>query len=412
MNVDLDRHTAATDRGRSGPGMITDKHLVDLRWRLRWQSPEADHLEEYFGRMNVWRDADLLPALLGSQLLGLSPQDRFSAVFTPGTLIPPYDADRIYAFPVQTFSGGKSIPRRGRFYPQHLLPGYGGNVSPFRCLDVTGSQLTANFNHPLAGKELRVDLEVLDVLKKRSDSGGECMDWLHLLTWGPGMQARWQGAPTDFFSGDPFLRSDDRPDPVFYTQPRLVSHLDSQARQTVAEIYGSLLKPGMEVLDLMSSWQSHLPEGLQLKRLLGLGLNQEELAANLRLTESLIHDLNRDPRLPLPDHSLDAVMCTVSVEYLIHPALVFGEVARVLRPGGVFVLTFSNRWFPPKVVRIWTELNDYERLGLVLEYFLASGNYRDLMTFSSRGWPRPEDDRYFPQVRFADPVFAAWGRRA
>jgi SAM-dependent methyltransferase len=104
------------------------------------------------------------------------------------------------------------------------------------------------------------------------------------------------------------------------------------------------------------------------------------------------------------------MICTVSVEYLIHPQEIFQEVARVLKPGGLFIHTFSNRWFPPKVVRIWTELMEWERPGLVLEYFLRSGAYDHLQTFSARGWPRPATDRYFPQVPLADPVYAVWGQ--
>ena len=120
----------------------------------------------------------------------------------------------------------------------------------------------------------------------------------------------------------------------------------------------------------MSSWNSHLPESLELSQLTGLGLNREELAKNPRLTDYVVHDLNRNPVLPFGNQEFEAVICTVSVEYLTHPGEIFREVARILKPGGIFIHTFSNRWFPPKVVRIWTELLEWERPGLVLEYFL------------------------------------------
>jgi SAM-dependent methyltransferase len=233
-----------------------------------------------------------------------------------------------------------------------------------------------------------------------------------LLTDGPGLQDRCQNQPTDFFSADAFERQDDRSDTDFYRQPRLVSHLDRQARETISGLYGRLLRPGMRVLDLMSSWQSHLPPSLNPLEVVGLGLNEVELRQNPQLAGHLCHDLNREPRIPLDGASFDAVICTVSVEYLTRPLAVFAEVRRLLKPGGLFILTFSNRWFPPKVVRVWTELLDFERLGLILEYFQRTGGFKDLETFSSRGWPRPHDDKYFPQVRFSDPVFAAWGCRA
>ncbi len=220
---------------------------------------------------------------------------------------------------------------------------------------------------------------------------------------------RWRGQPTDFFEADSFRRTDETEDALFYQRPRFVSHLDARARQTIAGLYGRLLPRGGRVLDLMSSWQSHLPEQLELTEVIGLGLNNAELRRNQRLTHHLVQDLNQNPRLPWANHSFDGVICTASVEYLIHPLDVFQEVARILRPDGVFIITFSNRWFPPKAIKIWTEILDYERLGLVLEYFLRSGGFSRLKTFVSRGWPRPETDPYFPQVRFSDPVFAIWG---
>jgi SAM-dependent methyltransferase len=102
-------------------------------------------------------------------------------------------------------------------------------------------------------------------------------------------------------------------------------------------------------------------------------------------------------------------MCTVSVEYLTHPLAVFSEVARVLRPGGRFVVTVSNRWFPPKAIRVWKELHEFERMGLVMEYFLLSGAFRRLQTQSMRGLPRPADDKYAHQLMHSDPVYAVWG---
>ena len=233
-----------------------------------------------------------------------------------------------------------------------------------------------------------------------------------MLTDGPGLQSRWQGRPTDFFSPDAFERPDDRPDAGFYAQPRLVSHIDRQARETISRLYGRLLRPGMRVLDLMGSWQSHLPATVDPLEVVGLGLNEAELRQNPQLAGYLVHDLNLEPIVPWSGEFFDAVICTVSVEYLTRPLAVFAASQRLLKPNGLFILTFSNRWFPPKVVKVWTELLDFERLGLVLEYFHRTGGFKDLETYSARGWPRPQDDTYFPQVRFSDPVFAVWGRRA
>jgi SAM-dependent methyltransferase len=182
--------------------------------------------------------------------------------------------------------------------------------------------------------------------------------------------------------------------------------------EQVREIYGRLLHPGMAVLDLMSSGNSHLPEVLHDLAVNGLGLNAAQLARNQRLTDRVLHDLNRVPRLPLADATFDAVICTVSVEYLTRPIEVFAEVARVLRPGRLFVLTFPDRCFPPKGGRTGTELYPFERMSLALEYFRRAGALVDLNTDSARGWPRPSEDRYPHILAHADPRYAAWARRA
>jgi SAM-dependent methyltransferase len=161
----------------------------------------------------------------------------------------------------------------------------------------------------------------------------------------------------------------------------------------------------------MGSWVSHLPPTLELKSLTVLGMNRDELNANPRASERVVHDLNLQPVLPFEAGRFDAVICTASVEYLVRPFEVFDEVARVLRADGRFILTFSNRWFAPKAIRVWPELHEFERMGMVLEYFLKSGQYRGLETYSMRGLPRPENDKYFGRLYHSDPVYAVWGRK-
>jgi SAM-dependent methyltransferase len=132
---------------------------------------------------------------------------------------------------------------------------------------------------------------------------------------------------------------------------------------------------------------------------------------NTRMSERVVHDLNLTPSLPFESESFDAVVCTVSVEYLIDPLAVFAEVARVLRKDGYFIVTFSNRWFPTKAIRIWKDLHEFERMGLVMEYFMRSGGFTNLQTYSFRGLPRPHDDKYFPDLVYSDPVYAVWGQK-
>lgn len=170
-----------------------------------------------------------------------------------------------------------------------------------------------------------------------------------------------------------FDRVDEGDDAAFYAPPRLVTHIDAGAIAALTDCYRALVPQGGAVLDLMSSWVSHLPPDLALGECVGHGMNAEELAANARLTRWFVQDLNRDTALPLPDARFDAALCCVSVQYLQQPIEVFAEVRRVLRPGAPFVVSFSNRCFPTKAVAIWRALDLSRQAGLVALYSERAG---------------------------------------
>jgi SAM-dependent methyltransferase len=169
-----------------------------------------------------------------------------------------------------------------------------------------------------------------------------------------------------------FDRADPSPDSDFYAPPRFVSHIDDRAIAAVGALYTELGLDG-DVLDLMSSWISHFEHPP--RRLVGLGMNAAELAANPALAEHVVHDLNAEPVLPFADASFDDATCCVSVDYLVSPIVVFREVARVLRPGGRFVVTFSNRCFPTKAIRGWLGTDDAQHVQVVNAYFVLSGAF-------------------------------------
>lgn len=177
------------------------------------------------------------------------------------------------------------------------------------------------------------------------------------------------------FLPEHFARRDDTDDAVFYAQERLVHHLDQTARDALTAYYRRVLPAGGRVLDLMSSWVSHLPEDRTFSEVTGLGMNGAELAANPQLTGYRVHNLNIDPVLPLPDQSFDACLIALSVQYLTRPLAVFADISRVLRPGGVCVVSFSNRCFPTKAVAIWTALDDPGHIGLVATYFRQTNGF-------------------------------------
>jgi len=352
--------------------------------------------------------------------MGRQGGDEIELTFESRQVLPSFQQGQIMEirrkqFDVDPLGTHTTGPQLGRFYPKGLLKDISGvfrnNIAPFRCVGINNGNLSVDFNHPLAGKDLRLSTIIGKIELKQIERGGTSMDWMERLTEGPGMQARWRGQASDYLTDRAFEREDSTKDPIFYRNPRFVQHLDDTALSLVKNTYNRFLSDGMQVLDLMSSWQSHIPGRHRLKRLVGLGLNQSELERNNQLTESIVQDLNVEPKLPFPDDTFDVVLCTVSVEYLIDPLTVFDEVARVLKSGGYLVVTFSNRWFPTKAIQLWKELHEFERMGLVLEYFMQTGVFDDLHTYSMRRLPRPHDDKYFPELVYSDPLYAVWGRK-
>ena len=174
------------------------------------------------------------------------------------------------------------------------------------------------------------------------------------------------------------LRLDEQDDALFYAQPRFVQHLDAAFRRRLTELYRQRLPEGAVLLDLMSSWVSHLPEDRRYAEVIGHGLNEAELSANPRLDRHWTQDLNRDQSLPLADASLDAVLVVAGWQYLRFPEAVAGELLRVLRPGGQLLIAFSNRMFVQKAPQVWADGSDRDHLSIVAQVLLA------------QGWPAPE----------------------
>ncbi|MCU1346024.1 MAG: hypothetical protein JWL70_2290 [Acidimicrobiia bacterium] len=201
-----------------------------------------------------------------------------------------------------------------------------------------------------------------------------------------------EGYPPGFFR-----RTDEAPDPSFYSFDRLVTHIDDRAIAAVGALYEELGLTG-RVLDLMSSWVSHFVTPPA--ELVVLGMNEQELRSNRAATDVVVHDLNVNPALPFPDQRFDSATCCVSVDYLVQPVEVFREVRRVLCPGGLFVCTFSNRCFPTKAIHGWLRASEDQRCAIVAEYFRKAG-----------GWETATRQLRTPPGSPGDPLYAVWARR-
>jgi SAM-dependent methyltransferase len=397
--------------------------LVNAEFFIRWQSVDARHIDhEYFAAVDFQRD--ILPADLGERLQAAGPGVTIETTMAAGELIPGVTAENHRELPrrgVDLALASRQLPGpfRGRFYPRGWLADcmpigsfLKGDMQPFRVAGLSDDRIRIDLNHPLAAYPLTVGGTIGEIPAIPDQHGVRCHDVIaDIARQGAGMQCSPGEGSVDFIHPRAFAREDDSTDADFDRSPRLVQHLDARAREIINDRYRRSIAPGARVLDLMSSWVSHLDGIADSTSVSGLGMNAAELAGNPQLADYAVEDLNREPRLPYADSCFDVVVCSVSVEYLVFPFDVFAEVARVLKTGGQCIVAFSDRWFPPKVIGLWTELHPFERMGLVLEYFRQTRQFTELTTESWRGWPRPGDDKYYPRRRTADPVFAVSGKR-
>jgi SAM-dependent methyltransferase len=199
-------------------------------------------------------------------------------------------------------------------------------------------------------------------------------------------------------------RYDEEVDTAFYAQPRFVTHIDDAAIRALTAYYASVFPPSgsrdAALLDICSSWISHYPAGYTAGRISGLGMNASELQRNKTLTDYEVKDLNVDPVLPYPDATFDVVTNAVSVDYLTRPLEVMKEVRRVLKPGGLAVMSFSNRCFPTKAIAIWTSTGDLDHIWIVGSYFHFAG-----------GFEAPQAVDISPARGKSDPMYVVFARR-
>ncbi len=384
------------------------KTIQYLDCHLYWQSEYARHEERYLVKANLWRD--LWPQEVAQALTGAKAGDRFHFIFPPGSLVPKRDEAEIRKASPKRFKEHQvgDRPRLGRFYPRgvfNLIGFFGADIRPTRIIKLTEDVMVLDLNHPLADRELKLEIEVLEVVSRGEERGGRVRDWIEILLDGPGIQARWKDTPTDFGGPKAQRRTDPTPDCQFYSRPGVSPPIDQKAASLIRELLEKVLPPG-PVLELFCPGQSLVPPGYPV-----VALSPCQPQVKPGGEERIIQDLNKDPRLPFKDGSFAAAVINLTLPYLLRPFALAREVARVLKPKGVFIMTFTDRYLPTRATELWIDLHPFERMGYALEILLESGSFGHLETYSARGFPRPAHDPLFPQRREADPVFAVWGKR-
>ncbi len=177
------------------------------------------------------------------------------------------------------------------------------------------------------------------------------------------------------YTAQDLARMDESKDTIFYESPRLVTHIADSTIASLTNYYSSVFEEGDDVLDICSSWISHFPKDWVGGKVVGLGMNEYELSQNKALTSYDVKDLNEDPKLPYDDNSFDKVTCVVSVDYLTKPKEIFSEIGRVLSPGGLAIISISNRCFPTKAWNLWLRTNDLEHIFITGSFFHYSGMF-------------------------------------
>ena len=401
--------------------MIDEKQNLSVQIDIQWNDKLVSYKDRYFVlKTNFWRD--FYPEQLDYRIKRTELDQTININYKPGALLQfEILPSNIKTIPIdkfnQYFSGPIPIePTVGRFYPRGMLEDvedcFKMDNRPFRILGKTEDSLEIDLNHPLGTFPIKLSATITDIFDANQQNGGRCNDIAETITTnGPGLQTLLADKPFDFSQGMPFLRKIEDDDALFYDSIDSSKPIvDQVSIEQLNQFYSDHLKDNSKILDLMAGPDSYLPDSLKNIDATGLSIKEKDLQSNSALNQYTIHDLNKHPELPFKDQQFDAVTCAFSVEYMTQPVKVFQEVARILKPGGVFLVSFSERFYDKKVITLWDDLHTFERMGIVLEYFRQSGQFDTLYSESIRGLIRHEDDPFVNKTVHSCPMFMISGR--
>ena len=168
-------------------------------------------------------------------------------------------------------------------------------------------------------------------------------------------------------------KSDISDDEIFYQQPRFVHHLSDSFRNRLTSLYSEYLLNHHIILDLMSSWVSHLPSNISYKKVIGHGMNEAELSSNERLDKFFVQNLNKKQNMPIEDSSVDVGLIVAGWQYLQYPEKVSLELSRVIKSDSLLIISFTNRAFWTKAPNIWTYSSEEKRIEYVTSVLTSNG---------------------------------------
>ena len=168
-------------------------------------------------------------------------------------------------------------------------------------------------------------------------------------------------------------KSDISDDEIFYQQPRFAHHLSDSFRTRLTSLYSEYLLKHHIILDLMSSWVSHLPTNIRYKKVIGHGMNQAELSTNQRLDSFFVQNLNKKQNMPIEDSSIDVGLIVAGWQYLQYPEKVSLELSRIIKSDSLLIISFTNRAFWTKAPNIWTYSSEENRIEYVTSVLTDNG---------------------------------------
>ncbi|HEM55684.1 MAG TPA: methyltransferase domain-containing protein [Thermodesulfobium narugense] len=392
---------------------INKDSRISMSIDIIWEEDNVKHVENYFIRPHMWLDADTLPKNLYEWLEGKDVGDIFEFTYSAGELFEPYSSKNI--LPIKWISEEeKSFFKVGRFYPLETLMGREGKNSIekpfFRCIEKRDDLFFADFNHPLSEKRCTLRAKIIKVVEQlevKCGTGGICYDWLSEFGFGIGMQGKFKQIETDFYSENSFIVEDSDESGIFYESNSSIINVDLVLKNKIGEILENIINDNSKILDIMGRATPYLRNNPDITI---VGLNKEVSSLNKKISSINNKNIFKDSRLPYHDNQFDIVICSFCFEYIPHPHEFASEVKRVLKADGSFVTIFTNRYFKPKSILLWSELNEFERLGYLQDIYKKT-NFKEINTYTSRGYLRALSDPEAVIDRHSAPLFLIKGNK-
>ncbi len=362
---------------------ISNDTLANILFRLHWEEHGVRHEDSFYAQnVNLWRD--VFPAGLEKEILGLEEGQSRHVDLKPGAHMPVRDMRKVVTVPRTAFKVAPElppiVPTQGRFYPQGVLRGLPASIrrissrSDHQCRRGHADRRSEPSPGRCGGAARN---HALAVWSKQAEFGGQCQDWICALTDGPGLKRK-ADRGTDFGLDVPLEKPLGEGDAASTPrrarspcgQPGTGEYRQSLCAPVVWPEKGT--GPHVRLAVTSSGWRH------------GSG-PWHERGGDEREPGPVVPSgarLNVDPALPFADRAFDAVICSLSVEYLTRPWR-----SSVRSPACLSRWALRHGLFTPLVpdqaVKIWTEMHEFERAGLVTEYFRQSGGFKDLTTLSN-----------------------------